>query len=131
MVATVLAEVDGGIVVILGSLSAGVSPWECAEEGVSQETGDLLLGQGKVSVPIPLHQSNGLQNKDTGSFSDPSSSEQWATKQRYRIIFRSLFIRAMGYKTKIQEYIPIPLHQSNGLQNKDTGVYSNPSSSEQ
>ena len=87
MEATVLAEVDGGIVVILGSLSAGVSPRECAEEGVSQETGDLLLGQGEASVPIPLHQSNGLQNKDTGSFSDPSSSEQWATKQRYRIIF--------------------------------------------
>ena len=83
MEATVLAEVDGGIVVILCSLSAGVSPRERAEEGISQETGDLLLGQGKVSVPIPLHQSNGLQNKDsTGLFSDPSSSEQWATKQR-------------------------------------------------
>ena len=83
MEATVLAEVDGGIVVILGSLSAGVSPRECAEEGVSQETGDLLLGQGKASVPIPLHQSNGLQNKDsTGLLSDLASSEQSATKQR-------------------------------------------------
>lgn len=55
-------EVDLGVIAVLGL--AGVAPGECAEEGVGQQTGDLLLRQRQGVVHPRLQQGDRLKTQE-------------------------------------------------------------------